>query len=167
MRAYRLNAFGLDHLQRTELPEPQPGPGQVLVRMQAASLNYRDLLVARGELYRGLDLPLVPVSDGAGTVVAVGEGVQRFRPGDRVTTLYKARWLAGAIRPEWLGTEPGGPDDGVMRDLACFDAYALARAPQHLDHRQAATLPIAALTAWQTLELAQLTSGQSDRKSVV
>ncbi|OZB61197.1 MAG: alcohol dehydrogenase [Lysobacterales bacterium 14-68-21] len=161
MRAYRLNAFGLDHLQRTELPEPQPGPGRVLVKMQAAALNYRDLLVARGELYRGVELPLVPVSDGAGTVVAVGEGVQRFRPGDRVTTLYKARWLAGAIRPEWVGAEPGGPDDGVMRDLACFDAYALARAPRHLDHRQAATLPIAALTAWQALDLAQLTSGQS------
>lgn len=161
MRAYRLNAFGLDHLQRTELPEPQPGPGQVLVKMQAAALNHRDLLVARGELYRGVELPLVPVSDGAGMVVAVGEGVQRFRPGDRVTTLYKARWLAGAMRPEWVGAEPGGPDDGVMRDLACFDAYALARAPQHLDPRQAATLPIAALTAWQALELAQLTSGQS------
>ncbi|HEU4669112.1 MAG TPA: NAD(P)-dependent alcohol dehydrogenase [Dyella sp.] len=161
MRAYRLNEFGLDQLQRTELPEPQPGPGQVLVKMQAAALNHRDLLVARGELYRGLELPLVPVSDGAGTVVAVGEGVQRFRPGDRVTTLYKARWLAGAMRPEWAGAEPGGPDDGVMRDLACFDAYALTGAPQHLDPVQAATLPIAALTAWQALELAQLTSGQS------
>lgn len=161
MRAYQLTAFGLDHLQRTELPAPQPAAGQVLVKLQAASLNYRDLLLARGELYRGVDLPLVPVSDGAGTVVAVGAGVQRFKPGDRVTTLYKARWLAGAIRPEWVGAEPGGPDHGVMRDLACFDAYAVARAPAHLDHPQAATLPIAALTAWQALELGRLTSGQS------
>lgn len=161
MRAYQLTTFGLDHLQRTELPDPQPGPGQVLVKLQAASLNYRDLLLARGDLYRSVELPLVPVSDGAGTVVAVGPGVQRFKPGDHVTTLYKARWVAGAMRPEWVGAEPGGPDHGVMRELACFDAYALARAPAHLDHRQAATLPIAALTAWQALELARLTSGQS------
>jgi NADPH:quinone reductase-like Zn-dependent oxidoreductase len=161
MRTYRLPAFGLEHLQRIDLPEPQPGPGQVLVKLEAASLNYRDLLMAQGRLYRDVKLPIVPVSDGAGTVLAVGEGVSRFKPGDQVTTLYKSRWLAGAIRPEWAGIEPGGPDDGVMRDLACFDAYALVHAPTHLSHVQAATLPIAALTAWHALELAHVTSGQS------
>jgi NADPH:quinone reductase-like Zn-dependent oxidoreductase len=161
MRAYRLPAFGLDHLQRIELPEPQPGPGQVLVKLEAASLNFRDLLMAKGQLYRDVKLPIVPVSDGTGTVLAVGDGVSRFKPGDRVTTLYKSRWLAGAMRPEWAGIEPGGPEDGVMRDLACFDAYALVQAPSHLSHVQAATLPIAALTAWQALELPHLTSGQS------
>lgn len=161
MRAYQLPAFGLEHLQHVELPDPQPGPGQVLVQLEAASLNYRDLLMAKGQLYRDVALPIVPVSDGAGRVLAVGEGVERFKPGDRVTTLYKSRWIAGAIRPEWTGAEPGGPDDGVMRDLACFDAYALARTPEHLSSVQAATLPIAALTAWHALELPHLTSGQS------
>lgn len=161
MRAYELPAFGLDHLRRIELPTSQPRPGEVLVKLEAASLNYRDLLMAQGNLYRAVKLPIVPVSDGAGTVVAVGDGVTRFKPGDRVTTLYKSRWLAGAIRPEWTGAEPGGPDDGVMRDVACFDAYALAPAPAHLSSLQAATLPIAALTAWQALELANITSGQS------
>lgn len=161
MRAYQLPAFGLDQLQRVELPTPQPRPGEVLVKLEAASLNYRDLLMVQGNLYRAVALPIVPVSDGAGSVVAVGDGVTRFKPGDRVTTLYKSRWIGGAIRPEWVGAEPGGPDDGVMRDLACFDAYALAPAPAHLSALQAATLPIAALTAWQALELANITSGQS------
>lgn len=161
MRAYQLSAFGLNHLEQVDLPAPTPGPGQVLVKLEAASLNYRDLLMAQGQLYRGVDLPIVPVSDGAGTVVAIGEGVHRFAPGDRVTTLYKSRWIAGAMRPEWTGAEPGGPDHGVMREYACFDAYALAHAPRHLDALSASTLPIAALTAWQALDLAHLTSGQS------
>jgi NADPH:quinone reductase-like Zn-dependent oxidoreductase len=161
MRAYQLTAFGLDHLQRVELPDPQPGPGEVLVKLEAASLNYRDLVIAKGELYQAVTLPLIPISDGAGTVVAVGKGVRRFKPGDRVTSLYKSRWIAGAMRLEWAGAEPGGPDDGMMRDLACFDAYALAPTPTHLSSLQAATLPIAALTAWHTLEVGHVTSGQS------
>ncbi|HEX7816358.1 NAD(P)-dependent alcohol dehydrogenase [Dyella sp.] len=161
MRSYRLTAIGLDHLERIELPDPQPRAGEVLVRLEAASLNYRDLLLVQGKLYTESTLPVVPISDGAGTVVAVGEGVRRFKPGDRVTTLYKSRWLAGAIRPEWIHAEPGGPNDGVMRELACFDAYALAPAPTHLSAVQAATLPIAALTAWHSLEISHITSGQS------
>lgn len=161
MRAIQLTAYGLDHLRTVDLPAPRPGPDQVLVRMEAASLNYRDLLLATGKLYRGVELPIVPVSDGAGTVVEVGPAVTRFRPGDRVTTFYKSRWLGGAMRPEWEGAEIGGPAQGVMRDLACFDAYSLARAPAHLSGVQAATLPIAALTAWHALELAQVTTGQT------
>jgi len=160
MRAYRLPSFGLDQLERIDLPDPQPRPGEVLVKLEAASLNYRDLVVVQGS-YGHMHLPVVPVSDGAGTVLAVGDGVTRFKPGDRVTTLFKSGWLAGAIRPEWSSSEPGGPHDGVMRDLACFDAYALAHAPAHLNALQASTLPIAALTAWHALELAHITSGQS------
>lgn len=161
MRAYQLNAFGIDHLQLTEQPTPRPGPGQVLVKMEAASLNFRDHLMVNGTLYREVPLPLVPVSDGAGTVLEVGEGVTRFRPGDRVTTFYKARWLAGAMRPEWEGADLGGPGPGAMRELACYDAYALARAPSHMTALQAATLPIAALTAWTALEQAHVTAGQT------
>ena len=161
MRAIQLSAFGLEHLDLVDLPTPRPGPHEVLVRMEAASLNFRDHMVINGDLYRGVPLPIVPVSDGAGTVLEIGEGVTRFKPGDRVTTFYKSRWIAGAMRPEWEGAEIGGPEPGVMRELACFDQYSLARAPAHFSAVQAATLPIAALTAWQVLEQARVTTGQT------
>lgn len=161
MRSIQLTAFGLDHLKLADIPAPRPKPNEVLVRMEAASLNYRDYLLISGNLYRGVNLPIVPVSDGAGTVVEVGEAVTRFKPGDRVTTFYKSRWVAGAMRPEWEGADIGGPAEGVMREFATFDAYSLARAPAHMDALQAATLPIAALTAWQVLEQARLTTGQT------
>ena len=161
MRSIQLTAFGLDHLDLIDLPAPRPAANEVLVRMEAASLNYRDHMLVSGELYRGVSLPIVPVSDGAGTVLEVGDAVTRFKPGDRVTTFYKSRWIAGTMRPEWEGAEIGGPFDGVMRELACFDHYSLAHVPAHLSSVQAATLPIAALTAWQTLELAQVTTGQT------
>lgn len=161
MRAIQLSAFGLDHLQQVDLPAPHPRPNEVLVRMEAASLNFRDSMVVNGQLYRNVPLPMVPVSDGAGMVMQVGDAVTRFKPGDRVTTFYKSRWIAGAMRPEWEGAEIGGPEPGVMRDLACFDQYSLARAPSHLSSVQAATLPIAALTAWQVLEEARVTTGQT------
>ncbi|MGB3748634.1 MAG: NAD(P)-dependent alcohol dehydrogenase [Rhodanobacter sp.] len=161
MRAIQLSAFDLDHLDPVDLPVPRPGPDEVLVRMEAASLNFRDYMLVNGDLYRGVPLPIVPLSDGAGTVQEVGKAVTRFKPGDRVTTFYKSRWIAGAMRPEWEGAEIGGPGPGVMREFACFDQYSLARAPAHLSAVQSATLPIAALTAWQTLELAHLTAGQT------
>jgi len=161
MRAIQLSAYDLDHLRQVDLPTPRPGPNEVLVRMEAASLNFRDWMLVDGQLYRGVSLPIVPVSDGAGTVLEVGEAVTRFKPGDRVTTFYKSRWIAGAMRSEWEGAEIGGPEPGVMRELACFDQYSLVRAPVHLDSVQAATLPIAALTAWQALELAGITTGQT------
>lgn len=161
MRAIQLSAFGLDHLRQVDLPAPRPGPNEVLVRMEAASLNFRDWMLVDGQLYRGISLPIVPVSDGAGTVLEVGEAVTRFKPGDRVTTFYKSRWIAGAMRPEWEGAEIGGPEPGVLRELACFDQYSLAGAPGHLSSLQAATLPIAALTAWQVLETARITTGQT------
>jgi NADPH:quinone reductase-like Zn-dependent oxidoreductase len=161
MRAIQLSAFGLDHLKLADLPAPRPKPNEVLVRMEAASLNYRDYLLISSNLYRGVNLPIAPISDGAGTVVEVGEAVTRFKPGDRVTTFYKSRWLGGRMRPEWEGAEIGGPDEGVMREFANFDAYSLAHAPTHMNALQAATLPIAALTAWQVLEQAHVTTGQT------
>lgn len=161
MRSIQLTAFGLDHLQLADLPTPHPRPNEVLVRMEAASLNYRDYLLASGKLYRAVHLPIVPISDGAGTVVEVGEAVTRFKPGDRVTTFYKSRWVGGHMRPEWEGAEIGGPGEGVMREFANFDAYSLAPAPAYMNALQAATLPIAALTAWQALEQAHVTTGQT------
>lgn len=161
MRAIQLSTFGLDHLEQVTLPPPRRGPNEVLVRMEAASLNFRDHMLVAGKLYRNVSLPIVPISDGAGTVQEVGENVTRFKPGDRVTTFYKSRWIAGSMRTEWEGAEIGGPEPGVMRDLACFDQYSLALAPAHLSSVQAATLPIAALTAWQILEQAGVTTGHT------
>lgn len=161
MRAIQLSAFGLDHLQQVDLPTRRPAPNEVLVRMEAASLNYIDYVLAIGKLYQEVRLPLVPLADGAGSVLEVGSAVTRFKPGDRVTTLFKSRWIGGSMRPEWTAAEIGIDLDGVMREQACFDQYALSHAPTNLDNLQAATLPIAALTAWQALEQARLTSGQS------
>lgn len=161
MRSIQLTAYGLDHLKLADVPTPRPKPNEVLVRMEAAALNYRDYLLVSGKLYRAVELPIAPVSDGAGTVVEVGDAVTRFKPGDRVTTFYKSRWLAGAIRPEWDAQEIGGPAAGVMREFAQFDAYSLAHAPAHMNSVQAATVPIAALTAWQALEQARVTTGQT------
>ncbi|GLQ96945.1 zinc-dependent alcohol dehydrogenase family protein [Dyella mobilis] len=161
MRSFQLHGHGLDQLKLTQQPVPQPGPHEVLVRLEAASLNYRDVMLVNGPFYREIPMPLVPVADGAGIVQEVGKAVTRFKPGDRVTTLFKSRWLAGSMRPEWEGAEFGGPLDGVMREFGAFDAYSLVRAPSHLNSLQAATLPIAALTAWQALEQARITNGQT------
>src|SRR5262245_56138336 len=96
MRGYRLHEYGgPEALRCEELPEPRPGAGEVLVRIRAASLNYRDLLIARGQYSRSLPLPLIPLSDGAGEVVEVGPGVTRFRPGDRVAAAFMLDWHCG------------------------------------------------------------------------
>ncbi|MGH8183717.1 MAG: zinc-dependent alcohol dehydrogenase family protein [Rhodanobacteraceae bacterium] len=129
--------------------------------MEAVSLNYVDYMTAIGQLYHPVQLPLVPLADGAGSVLEVGDAVTRFKPGDRVTTQFKSRWIAGAMRQEWEGADIGIDRDGMMREQACFDQYPLAKAPANLASVQAATLPIAALTAWQALEQAHVTSGQS------
>src|SRR4051812_15331663 len=96
MRAYRIHNYeGLEAYRREELPTPSPGPGQALIRVRAASLNYRDLLIARGQYSRHLHLPLVPLSDGAGEVVEVGPGVTRVTPGDRVAAIFMQAWVDG------------------------------------------------------------------------
>jgi NADPH:quinone reductase-like Zn-dependent oxidoreductase len=115
VRAFEITGqFGLDHLRFVERPVPEPGPGQVLVRMSAATLNYRDLLVVEGRYNPNLRLPLIPVSDGAGMVEAVGEGVTRFRPGDRVVSIFFQGWLEGEPDAEKLATGLGANLDGVL-----------------------------------------------------
>jgi NADPH:quinone reductase-like Zn-dependent oxidoreductase len=143
--------FGLDHLTLVERPDPRPGPGQALVRLRAASLNFRDLLTVQGTYNPKQKLPLVPGSDGAGEVVETGEGVTRVRPGDRVCTLFAQRWIAGRPTRERLRSTLGGPLDGVLAELAVFDQEGLVRTPEHLPDEEAATLPCAAVTAWNAL----------------
>ncbi|MEA2602240.1 MAG: hypothetical protein QOF89_3232 [Acidobacteriota bacterium] len=152
MRAVEIrDAFGLDHLGLVERPDPVPGPGQALVRIRAASLNYRDLLMVEGKYNPKQKLPLIPCSDGAGEVVALGEGVTRVRPGDRVSAIFAQRWIAGEPTRERLRSTLGGPLDGTLAELAVFDQEGLVKIPEHLTDEEAATLPCAAVTAWTAL----------------
>lgn len=155
MRAWAVEeGFGLDHLQLVERPDPDPerlAPGQALLRIRAVSLNFRDLMMVQGLYNPRQPLPLVPCSDGAGEVVAVGEGVRTVRPGDRVATIFAQGWLAGAQRPEYVTTTLGGPLDGTLRELMVVPAAALVPVPAHLSDTEAATLPCAGVTAWHAL----------------
>jgi NADPH:quinone reductase-like Zn-dependent oxidoreductase len=144
-------AFGLDHLALVERPDPRPGPGQALVRLRAASLNFRDLLTVEGKYNPKQKLPLIPCSDGAGEVVEVGEGVTRVQPGDRVCTVFAQKWLAGRPTRERLRSTLGGPLDGTLAELALFDQEGLVKTPGSLTDEEAATLPCAAVTAWSAL----------------
>jgi NADPH:quinone reductase-like Zn-dependent oxidoreductase len=144
-------AFGPEHLQKGERVEPKPGPNQVLVEMRAASLNYRDTLVIRGGYGPRVKVPLVPVSDGAGVVAAVGEGVGRVRVGDRVAPVLFQSWIGGPPTPEKFHATLGGPLDGVLSRHMCLNEQGISRVPGHLSDEEAACLPCAALTAWSAL----------------
>ena len=163
MRAVEIrDGFGLDHLALAERPEPRPGSGEALVRVRAASLNYRDLLMADGRYNRKQKLPLVPCSDGAGTVVEVGEGVTRVRAGDRVCGIFAQGWIAGEPSRDMARTTLGGPLDGMLAEQVVLHEQGLVKVPGHLSDEAAATLPCAAVTAWSSLiESGGLTAGQT------
>lgn len=152
MRAVEIRGgFGLDSLALVERPDPVPGPGQALVRLRAAALNYRDLLTVEGKYNPKQKLPLIPCSDGAGEVLAVGDGVTRVQPGDRVCGIFAQKWLAGLPTRERLRSTLGGPLDGTLAELAVLDQEGLVKAPEHLSDEEAATLPCAGVTAWSAL----------------
>lgn len=144
--------YGLDNLRPIELPDPgPPGPDQVLIRMAAASLNFRDLLIVQN-LYGGnFPLPLVPLSDGCGVIEAVGEGVTRVKPGDRVCPSFFPDWIAGRPTIERRLNARGGPLPGCAQAFMTMSAEAVSKVPRHLTDAEAASLPCAALTAWRTL----------------
>ncbi len=144
-------------------PDPEPGPQEVLLEMKAASINYRDfLMVRRGYGRYSGDLPLVPLSDGVGTVVAVGEDVSRVAVGDRVCPCFNQRWRNGPFRDDyWFGLL-GGPLDGVMQEKMLVDQEGVVKAPEHLTDVEAATLACAGVTAWNAvIEAANLTAGDT------
>jgi NADPH:quinone reductase-like Zn-dependent oxidoreductase len=152
MKAYRLHELsGAAGLRLDELPDPVPGPGQVLVRLRAVSLNFRDLMVCKGVYNPKLRLPFVPVSDGAGEVVAIGQGVTRFTPGDRVAACFMPGWVEGPPDEEKGRSALGGGGEGMLRELAVLPEHGLVRVPAHLGFEEAATLPCAAVTAWNAL----------------
>jgi len=144
--------WGLDALQVVERPDPKPGPGQVLVRMKAESLNYRDFLMVNGMYGRGSAADAItPFSDGCGVVEAVGEGVTRVAPGDRVATMFFQGWISGPPTVEKLVTSLGHPIPGAGRELAVFSQEGLSKVPEFLTDEQVSTLPCAGLTAWRAL----------------
>src|SRR5579862_6764112 len=114
MRAWQISRFGIDSLEFVEKPTPTPGPGEVLVRVRAISLNYRDLLMVKGLYNPKLRLPRIPCSDGAGEVVAIGEGVTDWKPGDRVMGIFMQNWLEGPLTPAFSRGALGGDIDGML-----------------------------------------------------
>lgn len=165
MRALQVaDPWGLDAIEVVERPDPSPGPGEVLVRMRAVSLNYRDLLMVNGAYGRGPATtgPITPFSDGCGVVEAVGAGVTRFAPGDRVSTLFFQGWISGPPTVEKLTTSLGNPIPGAGRELAVFSEQGLSKVPDFLTDLEVSTLPCAALTAWRALfEDARLIPGDA------
>jgi len=155
------NAYGLDHLAIAEKPEPKPQAGQIVVAMKAASLNYRDLMTVKG--YGGaFPLPLVPFSDGAGDVVAVGDGVTRVKAGDKVCPLFFQSWLSGPVSFESRMKALGGSVPGVLQQKMLIAAEGVSKYPAHLSYEEAATLPCAGLTAWRAITVeAPISAGQT------
>jgi alcohol dehydrogenase len=155
LRQWQLTDFGRRNLRLAELPVPQPGPGQILVRVEATSLNYRDLMLVENRYGWTPPLPFVPASDLAGTVAAVGDGVTRWKGGERVISTFFAGWNDGAMP---AGTYSlGGPGPGALASHVLLDQDWAVGAPAHLSAVQASTLPCAGLTAWSSL----VTEGQA------
>lgn len=142
---------GIDALNLAERDSPEPGHGQIKVRVAANCINYRDLNTVRAPARMGLQFPRIPNSDGAGEVVAVGDGVSRFKAGDRVAGCFFDGWFAGEVSAQAMGTARGGPIDGMLAEDVVIHEQGAVAVPEHLSLEEAATLPCAALTAWHSL----------------
>jgi NADPH:quinone reductase-like Zn-dependent oxidoreductase len=152
MKLYEIRErFGLDALTLTERPQPRPGPHEVLVRIKAVSLNYRDLMVVKGQYNPKMPLPRVPCSDGAGEVAEVGPGVTRVKAGQRVAGIFMQEWIAGEVDDAKARSALGGAIDGLLAEYAVLHEDGLVHVPEHLSYEEAATLPCAAVTAWHGL----------------
>ena len=159
MRAWQVSAFGIDSLEFVERPTPAPGPGEVLVGVRAVSLNYRDLMVVKGLYNPKMKLPRIPCSDGAGEVVAVGAGVTAWKPGDRVAGIFMQNWLDGPLTAAKSRGALGGDIDGMLADFVVLKEPGLVAIPDHLSFQEAATLPCAAVTAWNALAAGEIKPG--------
>ena len=164
MKAYILKkgSENLDSLTQVERPDPKPGANEILVRMRAASLNYRDQAVATGNYFGGkLTRDMIPLSDGAGEVVETGKGVTRFKKGDRIAGTFFQGWIAGPPATMPL-TALGSPADGTLTELMVFNEQDAVHIPSNLSFEEAATLPCAAVTAWNGLMVSsRVTAGET------
>ena len=163
MRAWQIQTNeGIDGLKLAQLDPAEPGPGEVRVRLRANSINYRDLSIVSDPASRGIALPLIPNSDGAGEVLAVGPGVSEFAAGDRVAGCFFQRWSDGACTPSAMASALGGAIGGVLAEEVNLSAGGLVKVPDHLTYAEAATLPCAALTAWRALiDVGKLKAGDT------
>ncbi len=151
MQALELTEFGIDNLRAVTLDDPQPKAGQVLVSFEAASVNYRDFMIAEGMFAPPEDLPVIPLSDGAGKVAAVGQNVPGLQVGDMVTPLFFPQWLSGDALGAERSVSTGLEAPGCLREFGAFDERAVVKVPDHLSAEQAACFPCAGLTAWSAL----------------
>jgi NADPH:quinone reductase-like Zn-dependent oxidoreductase len=164
MKAYEVQQFGIENLALVEREEPQPASNEVLVRFRAASLNFRDLMVATGTYNPRMKMPAVPLSDGAGEIAAVGPQVEKWKVGDRVMPIFAQRWIDGDTSEEKRRTSLGAGSqwDGVLREFGTFNEEGLVRIPDHLSYEEAATLPCSGVTAWHALAVSGgLKAGES------
>jgi NADPH:quinone reductase-like Zn-dependent oxidoreductase len=163
MKVYEIReATGIDAVRLAERPDPKPGYGQLLIKVKAASLNYRDLAVARGGYGRGVPSPVIPLSDGAGEVIATGPGVTRAATGDRVAGIFMQTWLAGPMNEAHGASAMGGAIDGMLAEYVVLNQDGVVKLPAHLSYEEGATLPCAAVTAWNALvSTGKLTAGET------
>ena len=153
MKAYEIQQFGIDNLALVERDQPVAGPNDVIIKLHAASLNYRDLMIVEGTYNPRMKFPAVPLSDGAGEVIDVGNAVTKWKVGDRVMPIFAQRWFDGPATAEKRQSSLGAGAywDGVLRESGVFHENGLVKIPDHLSFQEAATLPCAALTAWHAL----------------
>jgi NADPH:quinone reductase-like Zn-dependent oxidoreductase len=151
MKLWRIPAFGIDKLEQIEAPDPIPGAGEVLIKVHAASLNYRDLMMTLGKYNPKMALPRIPLSDGAGEIVAVGDGVTRVQVGARVAGIFMQNWLDGAATAQKQHGALGGDIDGMLAEYVVLHQDGVVTVPEHLSWEEAATLPCAAVTAWNAV----------------
>lgn len=151
MKAWTIEAFGIDELQQVEIALPVPGPRDVLVRIHAVSLNFRDLLMVKGHYNPKMALPRIPCSDGAGEIVEVGSEVHTWKVGDRVAGIFMQNWLDGRMSSAKTHGALGGDIDGMLAEYVALPAEGVVAIPEHLTYEEGATLPCAAVTAWNAV----------------